>query len=457
MRPRRGRSVAVGILLIVLLATVTLAAGRPPPQPLCEVCEDDVIEGSDVESATVTIEIDGDGVGHWTARLDLRANASIDPRAMQSAAEDALRGHRGEATPRDLSVTASGDTVVLTYDVPRMGHRSVGGVQVVDYFHSQGDSGRWYGVNADRIVVTGPEGTTLVRAPADYRLNGTALALEGAHGDSFERTISPGWYLAFAGDDGLFARAATHLGIGIDIAQLKGADLPGTVVLPTAILAAFLGMISRWGRSTTDRSPGTRLRSIAGVTVGLAIAGFLLAALVSWLTTGTFLLRGGALLFGLLLAVPLLGPLLALAALGVGTQYVVLSGRFDLDVETRWFVLYGIGIAGIALTVAPFAAGTIGRLSTLYGGGVCALVSTLFAPLALADRIRVRWLLAVTILVSPFLVSLGWAPYGNYGAIYVPMFTVVWALVAGTLGAIAYTFARPWRGSGERTPLSRTL
>ena len=439
MRPRRGRSVAVGVLLIVLLATVTLAAGRPPPQPLCEVCEDDVLNGSDVESSTVTIEIDEAGVGHWTARLDLRTNASIDPRTMQSASEDALRGHRDEATPRNLAVTVTDDTAVLTYDVPQMGHRSVGGVLVVDYLHSQGDGGRWYGVNADRIVVTGPEGTTLIRAPADYRLNGTALALEGAYGDPFDRTISPGWYLAFAGDDGLFAQAATHLGIGIDIAQLNGADLPGTVVLPTAILAAFLGMISRWGRSTTDRSPGMGLRSIAGVTLGLAIAGFLLAALVSWLTTGTFLLRGGALLFGLLLTVSLLGPLLALAALGVGTQYVVLSGRFDLDVDTRWLVRYGIGIAGITLAVAPFAAGTFGQLSTLYGSAVCVLVPTLFGPLALADRRRVRWLLAAAILSSPLLVSLGWAPYGSYGALYAPLFTLSWALVVGALGTLVYT------------------
>ena len=443
----RKYSVALSVLLLVLVAVTATVAARPPPQPLCDICSDDVLNGSEITSATVTIEIDEHGNGHWTAQLDLRANASVEPRAVQSAAEDALRGHRGEAQPRNLSVAVTEDTAVLTYDVPRMGHRSAGDLVVVDYFHSQGESGRWYGINVDRVVVTGPEGTTLVRAPPEHRLNGSALALAGTYGDTFDHTISPGWYLTFAGADGLVAQAASHLGIGIDIAQLKGDELPGTVLLPTAVLAAFLGVLSSRGRPLADRSPSRRLRAVAGLTVGLAIAAFLLAILVSWLTTGTVLLRGDALLFGLLLAVPLLGPSLALASIGVGTQYALFAGRFDLAVDRRWIVRYGIGIAALILAVGPFAAGTFGWLSTLYGSVVCVLVPTLFAPLALADRRGTRWLLAATILASPLLISVGWAPYGYYGAVYAPVFTASWALVTGALGTIAYTFSLSRRAS----------
>ncbi|WP_135663396.1 hypothetical protein [Halorhabdus rudnickae] len=431
MCPRCDRAVVAGALLVVLLATVTIAAARPPPQPLCEGCSGDVVDGSDVESSTITIALDENGRGHWTGRLDLRANASINSQSVQSAAKDALRGHRDEATPRNLSVNASADAVTIGYDVPRMGHRSAGGVLIVDYFHSQGEQGRWYGVNVDRVVVTGPEGTQLIRAPEQYRLNETALAIDGEYGDTFARTISPGWYLTFGQDDGILTSVASHFGIGVDIAQLKGAAIPGTAIIPTIVLGACLAFRDRLAGTVADVSTKTAALSVVAI-AGLAAA----AAVTVGLDGATFLL---------VMSATLLAPLVALSLVLVGLQYGLLAGRFGFDLDARWIVRSAAVGVVLALLAAPLVAGSLGPIAIGYGSVVAVAAPTLFVPLALAERRPVRWLLAVVIVLSPLLLTLGWAPYGSYGAMYAPGLLAAWALLTAAIGMAGYTVGRARR------------
>ncbi|WP_158853357.1 hypothetical protein [Halorhabdus sp. CUG00001] len=429
MYPRRGRLVAVGTLLVVLLATITLvAAPRPPPQPLCDVCTDDVIAGSDVESSTVTIQLDEDGDGHWTVTLDPRANANVSRSAVWSAAENALHGHRGEAQPRNLSVNTSANAVVVTYDVPRMGHRSLGGVLVADYFHSQGEGSRWYAVNADRLVITGPVGDTLARAPAKHRLNETAIALDGTYGDSFERTISPGWYLAFAEDRGVFTSIAAQLAVSVDVAQLKGTAVPKTVAVPTVLLAGCLALRNRLRDVVADASK-TRILASIGVIAGLGVA------------SGLALGLDGA-TFTLLLSASVLAPILALSAVLIGVQYALLTRQFGVDVDTRWLVRSGVAVAVVALIAAPLVAGQLGPIASGYGSAVAVVTATLFVPLALTEQRSEQWLLTGVILLSPLLVAVGWAPYGSYGDMYAPAIFAFWALITAALGMVAYMIGR---------------
>ncbi|WP_181684872.1 hypothetical protein [Halorhabdus salina] len=435
---RRNLGVAACLLLLVVLVSGSvIVAARPPPQPLCEVCTDDVVSGSDVESSMVTINIDKDGVGHWTVKLDTRADSSVDPSAVQSAADDALRGHRGESDPRNFSMTARGNAVVLTYDVPRMGHRSAGGVLVVDYFHAQGEDGRWYGVNADRVVVTGPQGDTLARAPAAHRLNETAIALDGTYSDSFDRTISPGWYLTFAEDGGIHSSVASQLAVGLDIAQLKGEAVPETVAVPTVLLAACLALRNRLRGAFADAS--TRgLLAFLGVTAGLGVA------------SGLALGLAGA-TFTLVLSASILAPLVALSVGLIAIQYALLTGRLGVGIDARWLVRAGVAVAVVALIGAPLVAGSLGPMARGYGSAVAVVTAMLFVPLALAQQRSVQWLLTGVILLSPLFVTVGWAPYGSYADLYAPAITALWALITALLGSVAYAIGRSRRPMSTET------
>ncbi|MFB6128150.1 MAG: hypothetical protein ABEJ47_00165 [Halorhabdus sp.] len=428
MRSRRRGFVTAGILVGLLIAGA-IAAARPPPQPLCEVCSGDVLRDNAVEDSTVVIEIDERGTGHWRVRLDLRTNASVDPSAVRLAAGDTLRGHRGEATPRNLSVRVTDDTAVLTYDVPRMGHWSAGGVLVVDYFHAQGDGGRWYGVNADRVVITGPPGSALLRAPDAHRVNGTAVAIGGTYGDTFARTVSPGWYLTFADDGSVLSRVASHLAVGVDVAGLKATDFLSTAVVPTILLAACLGVLARWRPTPGDISRTRGLLAVVGVIGGLLVA----ASLSVGVDGAAFLV---------VMSATVLAPLAALSVVGVAIQYALLTGRFGPSLGARWLIRYGVAVAALAVVAAPFVAGTLGPIATGYGSVIAVATPTLFVPLALTDRHPERWLLAASVLVSPLLLTLGWAPYGNYATMYAPTITAGWGLFTVLVGSAAYIVSR---------------
>lgn len=435
MHRSRHRATAL-LAVIVVVALTTAVAARPPPQPLCEVCSDEVLSEETVDRSAVTVRIDGNGTGHWSVTLELRENATLESDSIRATAAPALRGHRDESEPLNLSVAVSDDRIQFNYEVPRMGHRSVGDALVVDYFYSHGDPGRWYGINADRVVVTGPEGSTLVSEPRWISSNETALVLTGEYGDAHERTLSE-MYLGFASDDGVSGKLAVTFGVGIDRARSKLDSVPDGALLPTAVLVGFLLGLYRLGDTLAARS---RLQRLGGV-LGLAAAFTLLSVgAAAVLGEGIDSIGDAGMVF-LFVGVFISGPWLAGIALATSIQYALADERYGPTITTGRVVDAAAVLSVIALAGGFLAAGAPREVALYYGLGVELLVPLLFLPLALTDRTLNRALLAGTIVVSPILIELGLGPaVGGLSGRYLPVLYVPWAVVAGTIGSLTYAY-----------------
>lgn len=437
--PRHRRIFLVLLSTALLISIVGSAAARPPPQPLCEVCSDTVVADSAVEESTVTIQIDESGTGHWTVRFDIEEDVSLDPEKLQRDADESLRGHVNEPEPRNLSVTVDGDSAVITYEIPRMGHRTVGDVLVVDYFYSHGDQGHWYGVNADTVVIQGPDETVLTRSPTHLTANESAVVLDGEYGDVFARTISTGWFLAYAPNDGVVASGATTLGIGIDIAQAKIGGLPGAAWLPIAVLLSYLGYLYRRGEVLIDRSPRTQVQYVLGLTAVLAVATLVIDLVSSVLgSPAPFVQQLEGAVFTWTYGAVFTGPLLVLILLASAIQFSLITSRFDVEVPDRWQVGGAVTVALVVLIGGLLAAGTDSSATRRFGMVVAILTPLLFFPLGRAERRSRRVFLAGTITISPLLVALSFGPYAGYTTLFFPLLFVPWTLVTGAIGSFGY-------------------
>ncbi|WP_259516936.1 hypothetical protein [Halanaeroarchaeum sp. HSR-CO] len=438
MQQRRRRILLLILAVAVLVSFAASVTARPPPQPLCEVCSDDVVADSVVEESTVSIEIDGTGTGRWVVTFDLDDGVTPDGAQLQRDAREALRGHHEESMPRNLSVDVSGDTAVVTYEVPEMGHRALGDVLVVDYFYSHGDESHWYGVNADRVVVRGPTDTTLTRAPQGVRSNESAIVLTGTHGDIFDQTISTGWYLAFADEDTVFAAVGTTIGIGIDIAAAKIDGLAGAIWLPMAILISVLGVLYRRGAALAERTLFQRLRF--GVALGAALAvGSVVVELVGG-SSEPLLEHLEDVVFSLLFGAVLTSDVLLAMLLAGAVQFVLVTPRIDIDVPTTLIPDGAVAVSVMILLGSVWAAGTAVGATAVYGTIVAVLTPLLFLPLGQTVRRRHRVVLTFTIVVAPILLALGFGPFSEYTKMFFPTLYVPWALVTGAIGAVGYSY-----------------
>lgn len=429
------------VALVVLVAFSASVDARAPPQPLCEVCADEVVDGDVVEESTVTIQIDGTGTGHWTVRLELVEETSLADSAVERRALDALTGHRNEPDPRNLSVSVSGERVVMSYDVPRMGHRSVGDVLIVDYFYSHGDDGHWYGVNADRVVVRGPSDGVLTESPAAVTANETAVVLEGDYGDVFTNTISTGWYLAYAHDRGVVSVVATTLGVGVDVAQAKMDGLLSAIWLPIAIIATVLGLLYRQESIVSHRGPRERIQAVAALTAVLLVASIFVHVVVSFgRSAGPLVRQLERAVFSLMYGTVLMGGLLVGISVVGATLYVLTAPRFEFSVPNEWIRVGGVFVSVTSVVGGIWAAGTDIWLTDAYAAGVAMVTAGVFLPLGLTDRRSSQVLMAFTILTSPALVALGFGPFSGYTNQFFPLLFVPWALVTVAVGTLGYAY-----------------
>ncbi|MFC7174441.1 hypothetical protein ACFQL0_15965 [Haloplanus litoreus] len=183
-------TVLVGLLLLSV-AGVSVSA-RPPPQAVCGVCSDTLVEtaadsGVDVSIAasSISIRIAESGTGHWTARVrltgdgveTLRENHSLRDRIVQQVPD---RGYVAAEEPQSLTTSMNGETLIVEYDVPGMAHESVGGVYVVDFFYWHGGDARWFYLAADSMTMQGPPGTVVSHAPADATTADHVVTWEGS-------------------------------------------------------------------------------------------------------------------------------------------------------------------------------------------------------------------------------------------------------------------------------------
>lgn len=443
MAPERQRLVAAVLAAAVVLTGVGVVAARPPPQPVCQVCTDDVLSPGLVDGATVDVRLDRDGTGHWTVRYDLRVSGdSLDAQRLRATAREALDGHRSEPTPRNVSASVGDGTATVTYEIPRMAHRSLGGALVVDYFYDHGDGARWYGVNAEQVALRGPDGMALTHVPVRATATDGAVVWTGAYDDTFAATIAEGSFAVFAPGPGIGGTAATTLGIGIDVAQAKAGGLPGVAALPAAVLAVFVAVLFARGDAISAVSIPRRFLWTGGLTALLAAACVLITPLIADFSrySGVVEQLHGAFSALAFAAVFVGGPSL----LGVGTvaalQYVAVGPRVDLSLGT--VVRTSAALAALALAFAPIVAGMDTQIGDLYGVAVGLVVPLLFLPMAATDSPRARALLAAAIVLSPVLLVFGFGPFGGFVTLYIPLLYVPWALVTGFVGTLAYTSGR---------------
>lgn len=451
------RRVLLVVLLssIVALAIVGGATARPPPKAICGACGTTVVEDAtadgttpDVVRSELTIRIDRNGTGHWTARTVVRDAESIEwnsSRLRSNAIRSLESDSTGPENVRDVRVALEGDTVVVRFDVPDVAHGSTGGVLLVDYFYWDGDSSRWFALDADRVAVHGPPNTAVTHVPdGASRTDGAVVWTRGGDESYDSYPISQGTFVAFADDDGFGAQVWTHVGVGMTIADAKFRDLPGTAFLPMVFLGTYAALLARRPDAFLDRTRLQRGAVVGGLTAGLA----LLAIGITFLTEtlGRYEGTGEAaraavstLLFPVLGVAPVFVPMVGF----LGVQY--LFGRFvapSLD-ETwydRSFVAPGLAIVLLEALSLPFVVASSGTIATVAAGLAAATAVLLFMPLGVAVRrsARTQYLLVAGIVAAPLVVSLGFGPYGGFDRLYFPVFFVPWALVVGTLGVPAF-------------------
>lgn len=452
--------VATAIAGVLVLSVIGSPVGaRPPPQAVCGVCSDTLVDTADENGVTIgvaesslTIRIDRSGMGHWTARVTLtgadvgtlRQNQSLRDQIVQRVYE---RGYVAVAEPISLTTSMEGNTLLVEYEVPDMAHESAGGVYVVDFFYWHGGEARWFYLAADSMTMHGPPGTVVSHAPADATADGDAVTWAGS--DRQYDPLGVRTHVVFAPDDGVISSVATTLGIGIDVAQLKTQDL-GAVVAPFAILAAVIALLWRFGYRLTELS---RSRLIALVGGSLAAIGLTVATAETLVgVSAPVTEQVGDFLFYLIAVVAATGagPALVLGGPLVGGQ-ILLTRRLlkreanttaSMEAVTRLLLRpTATVLAGQWLLYPVAAAGAVGY-DTTYGVVSLVLPPLYFLPLAITRRWRtpLRIVFVTGLLLSPIPVVFAFAPHTGMSLVNVSLVLryVPWALVVAAIGILAY-------------------
>lgn len=459
------------LFITVLLGAIFLPVfsapvdARPPPQPVCGVCSDELVEAAhendvpiDVSDSELGIQIDRSGTGHWTANVTLtgpgvealRENASLRNRVVQRVFE---RGRVAVTNPQSLSTSMTGNTLLVEYAVPDMAHESVGSVSVVDFFYWHGGDARWFYLAADSMTIQGPPGTVVTHAPDHTTTTEGTVTWTGSeqqYDPLGERT-----HIVFAPSSGISSSIATGVGIGLDVAELKAQDL-GAAGPPLAILAAVVALLRRFG----GRVAAFERNRLIGIVFGPLVVLGLLAATIETLVgvTGPLTDQLGDFFFYLFFIVAATG---AGAALVFGGSLVV--GQLLL---LRWLLEKNMGetgpdtddavlrmllwpaavvLGGQWLFLPVAAAGAAGYDAT-YGLVSLILPAAFFVPLAASHERGSRHHLAFTvgIVLASIPVVFAFAPHTGMTLVRVPLPVryVPWALAVGAVGTVSYAWGR---------------
>jgi hypothetical protein len=457
------RAVLVTALVggILLSAVGAPASARPPPQAVCGVCSDALVDaaaenGVEVGLAerSLTVQIDRSGTGHWTARVTLtgsgvdalRANSSLRDRVVQRVYE---RGDVAVEAPQSLTTSMDGSTLAVTYEVPGMAHESVGGVSVVDFFYWHGGEARWFYLAADSMTMRGPPGTVVSHAPADATTVDHAVRWEGS--DQQYDPLGVRSHVVFAPDHGVSSSAATAFGIGVDVAQLKAQDLVA-VGAPLAILGAVIALWWRFGQRLAALPRSQRIALVVGPLVAIGLTAATVETFVG--VAGPLTEQLGDLLFYLVFVVAATGagPALVLGGPLVVGQLLLVRRLLETDTgEARSAGRAGVTrlllrptaavFAGQWLLVPVAAAGAAGYDTTY--GLVSLVLPTLYAvPLALTRRWEnpLHVAFAAGLVLGPIPVVFALAPHTGMGLVTrsLPLLYVPWALVVAAIGTLAY-------------------
>lgn len=237
----------VGIVLLVVLAATGATMASAPPERLCGICgehlEDELrnerLPGNVSESA-LTIELRGDGSGVWTEEVVLPRETAATLAEDESLRSTLVHQARERAfvavDDPQFETNVDNRTLAVRYTVSDMSERSFG-VFLVDFFYTE--PSRFYDRTADRLVVRGPDETTLVNRPPEATAQNGSAVWSGRAADGFRAEPTQSTFVAFAEDDGVVTQARTILAIGARIAPLYLSDLLIASFLPMVLLGGF--------------------------------------------------------------------------------------------------------------------------------------------------------------------------------------------------------------------------
>ncbi|ELY88245.1 hypothetical protein C483_16071 [Natrialba hulunbeirensis JCM 10989] len=260
--PPRVATAAVA-LSVLCLAVVALAAGAPPPSPICGVCGTDTLDGA-TEAGTLDIYVDESGDSQWVEQVPVTETAANtyqnDTRALETAVDDSQHRYRAVGTDaQPVTATIEDQAVHVEYTVPNVASQvGVGNGWVLEYFYA-GDSPVRYELVADRVsihlpddyaVTNSPEAGSIEDGTLTWTSGGSGEDEDGAGGDFHSRT-----YVTYA-QSGLTNTAASWTAAAVAF---------GPVVLEHTVLAGVVPVVVVGFAAVATSTVGAgRSRELAG-------------------------------------------------------------------------------------------------------------------------------------------------------------------------------------------------
>ncbi|WP_436927874.1 hypothetical protein [Halosimplex amylolyticum] len=440
------RPVVLTVLLLgcSLLAAVPVgpASAAPPPEAICGVCGDGFESAAPdagvpltVERGVATIDVRGNGTGHWHARVRVDGGAADRFAANETLRERVVRASLDRRTvvddPRNLRTRVENDTLVVDLDVAGVAHRGTGGVVLVDLFDWRTRSAGLR-FDADELRIRGPTGTAVTQAPSGGTVDGRSVVWSSTESAGFGGDT----HLAFAPSDGVVAQGLTTVAIVGSGVGLAGPGVVPLGALPALALAGAVLALRRWDRAL----PTVDARLLA---TGIAGGGAVAAAVASV-----------SLVTSLLLEAPVAETVASFAAL----YALVAVGALVLDRPSPRVAL-GWTLGAAALVAAATSAVSIVAFQT----ALLSIPAALWFPLGRArgvDRGTAAFV-AVVLVLSPFGAAVLFHPPASaILALLGSLFTTIpWAAATVCFGVPLYLLGREYgrtgRGAGQVGPSSR--
>lgn len=346
MVARRLPYIVVGCLLVgALLGAVSSVGAAPPPQPVCDACDESFTAAAEsngvpltIEKSTATVTVHENGSATWvvqnhvassetTARL--RANHTL----LTTIADDAM----WDTEFRRANISTEG-VITLRYRNPKFATSSVGGVLRSGAFTEQYGYRNLDGLGADRLTVIAPNGTHVGRT-----VPGATISDDG--GRMTVTQFTQGAIITFVPQDALLGSLLSLLAVGSLLGPVLVLNTLAYVALPTTVFTLLIGAIA--GMLTWLDWDDSRIQEHLGSS---------LAALGLLVTTFSVVAGGGASLFGGT-AAPLFGTGIAFVALGG----LCTRPSIREQVTYRWLVSGAAVGAIVAAGVTVIGAVTVGQ------------------------------------------------------------------------------------------------
>lgn len=395
MRVRPDRPLALGLLVVLVLAGLAGPAGASPvPVAACPPCGDGFVQAAsahglptEVERSEATVRVHENGTATWTVRivptnrsvLDGLASNRTLARAVAVDSVDPRSG--GSFDHQHLGEQVSEGAFTIRYRTPDVAHEGPLGSMVLTYFRDAPGGRIYVGLGADQLTVVAPPEMIVAQGFGDIdgrRMTATALP-----------EVPDGPFVVFVPEDSASPGVLGSFAVLAALSDVILRNLALFVLLPGGLLVGGLAAMRRLADHARGRSP----ERLGGI---LALVGVLMLVVTIGMETDGRLVVTGNLLLG-----TTTGAMVAALGLVVAVDG---SRRF---LTARRLTVAGLGVAILAATLTPgfLGAGGLHRSLSLGTGLLPVAVALGWADAADAPlessrgRRRFRWLAAAVFAV----------------------------------------------------------